>query len=175
VDAYRTLWKNAYGNVRAQVAPDATVIPETDIGIEIFQGIGRGWEGSVGARRMAFTATTVSIGALSLGRFVGPWFLRGRVTQPFSEGADESTASVSGLLRRQLDERQGFVEISAGTGGEAVTTAVSSVEVRSTSFVSAGAQKYFTRTFGTSISASVVNFQGIPRRTAGVISVLSRW
>jgi YaiO family outer membrane protein len=175
LDVYRTLWKNAYGNARAQFGPDAVVIPRTDVALEVFQGFGRGWEASAGARRMAFASTTVGIGAVSLGRFVGPWFVRGRLTQPFTSGSDENTASVAGLLRRQLDERQGFVEVSAGRGGEAVTTGASNVDVRSTSFVSASAQKYFTRHLGANLSASLVNFQGIPRRSGGTVGLIARW
>lgn len=181
VDAYRTLWRRAYGNVRVQLAPGADALPRHDVSAELFQGLAGGWEPSVAVRRMAFASETVDFAAASLGRFVGPWYARGRATWvPRRGGAD--AGSVSALARRYLGgATDAYLEASAGSGGEAVTLAPATagagpvVEVRRTTFVSVGAQWHLGAHLGASASASVNTFAGVPTRRGGSVGAVVRW
>jgi YaiO family outer membrane protein len=180
VDAYRRAWSGAYVNVRAQ-APMESRVTAPDVGIELYQGFGTGWEASAGYRLMFFDPT-VRIVAASLGRFVGPWFARARLTHAGMSGSGQpidNTISISGLVRRQLDDSQGYLEASAGSGGEAVLTGPSTgaptADVRRTAFVSVGGQKFVSRTFGIAASAGTVSFDGAPRRIGVSLALLARW
>lgn len=177
VDLYRSFPKS-YANLRVQATADPRVLPSLDVSGELYRELAKGWEGSVGYRHMAFTDTRVSLPALSLGRYAGPWYGRSRVTYALPQGGDGSV-SVSALIRRQIDESSGFLEASAGTGGEAVTLGVTLsgpvVEVRRTSFVNVGARKYFTRALGIHASLSHVTFEQVPTRVGFSIAALARW
>jgi len=176
-DVYHTLWRRAYGNVRVQVLPGADVLPVTDVGVEIFQGLAGGWEPSVGYRFMTFENTDVHITSASAARFLGPWYSRVRLSHATSGNLADGSLSAAGLLRRYLvtDDATQFVEAGAGVGGEAVTTGVGAIDVRRTSFVTVSGQRYVRRTLGLGATITHATFEGIPRRTGASVSLLARW
>ena len=174
-DAYHTLWRGAYGNMRVQLAPGAGILPRTDMSGEIYQSLARGWEVSAGYRHLVFATERVGIAGATVGHSTGRWYARGRVTQAFSSAPTDAPVSIAGLVRRSLARREGHLELSAGTGGEAVTTGAALVDVRRTSFVTAGAQLYFTSALGANVGGSVANLEGIPRRVGGQVTALARW
>jgi YaiO family outer membrane protein len=72
--------------------------PETRVAADLYQGLGGGFEGSVGWRRLGFADTTnIYVGTLT--KYVGNWMLTGRAFHvPGGPGLDSN--SYHGTLRR---------------------------------------------------------------------------
>ncbi|UCH62873.1 MAG: YaiO family outer membrane beta-barrel protein [Fidelibacterota bacterium] len=119
LDSYMNLWRRGYANIRLQFAPWRRVLPGSDTIIEIFQGVGKGWELSGSYRRMAFPETLVYILGSSLAWYLGSWYLRSQTLfVPIDEGIDRFTMATA---RRYIVTVDNFLEIGAGLGREVVT------------------------------------------------------
>ena len=115
LDGYLDLWNRAYANVRYQQGPQANLFPENSWRVELFQGVGRGWELSASYDRLQFSQSSVNLYGLGVGRYVGNWYLRGR--RVFIPG-DGSTSTSDRLLVRYyyLGDGDNYVEVTAGAG-----------------------------------------------------------
>lgn len=179
VDAYRTLWPRAYGNIRVQLAPGGVVLPESDVSAEVYQALTGGWEPSAGVRRLGYPDPVI-VGSLSVGKYVGDrWFGRIRGSLASRRGGGGG-ASGSALARRYLGSAQEFVELAAGAGEEAVIAGVTAadapdVDIRRTRFVEAGGRRYFTRSVGGALTGTLRSFEGIPDHGALRLGLLLRW
>lgn len=179
VDAYRALWTGAYANVRGQVSREGMVLPETDVSAELYQGLGSGWEPSVGLRRLGY-ADPVFLTSLALGKYVGDrWHGRIRGTVAERSGGGGGTSG-SGLLRRYLGSSREFVELAVGGGEEAVTAGISQtgalvVDVREMGFLEVGGRKYLTRQFGAMLAGSFHSFEAMPDRLGARVGIIARF
>ncbi|HJW73414.1 MAG TPA: YaiO family outer membrane beta-barrel protein [Geothrix sp.] len=113
VDAYPRWGDGTYFYLNAGFS-DATLFPHRRYGVEIFQNFPKGMEGSLGFRRLQFTASRVTIYTGSLSKYWGDWLftLRPNYT-PSSLGASRS-GSIA--VRRYLGDAENYLTFSLGTG-----------------------------------------------------------
>jgi YaiO family outer membrane protein len=75
LDGYVSLWERAYANVRYQHGPDSGILPRHAGRVELFQGVGSGWELSASVDYLRFSGSTEFYG-LGIGRYSGNWYTR---------------------------------------------------------------------------------------------------
>jgi YaiO family outer membrane protein len=114
---------------------------------DVFQSLGRGFEGSLGFRRLAFSSTTdIYLGSLT--RYVGNWMLTAKVfSVPDFEGPEDSV-SVHGLVRRYIrGDGESFLSAgySRGSSREELTDRAELQQLDADTF-RAGAEVLFGRT-----------------------------
>jgi YaiO family outer membrane protein len=99
VEAYPRFRPGTYAYVAFGGGTDSTLYPETRVGAELYQALGRGVELSGGWRRLAFSeVTNIYVGSLT--KYTGPWMVTGRVYHvPGPLGVDDST-TWQGQVRR---------------------------------------------------------------------------
>lgn len=123
VEAYPVLGAKTYGYARLRLSPNARISPRLDAHAEVFRGLGRGVEASLGARHMTFASAAVTLATASLAVDRGPWQVgvRGGFVPGRSFGGPSGSASLR--LRRRFGARGLFAEALAGAGNELVATA----------------------------------------------------
>jgi YaiO family outer membrane protein len=91
VEAYPRFRPGTYAYVAFGAGTDTTLYPETRVGVDLHQAVGRGFELSGGWRRLDFAdVTNIYVGSLT--KYTGPWMLVGRVYHvPGPLGIDDST------------------------------------------------------------------------------------
>lgn len=77
VEAFPSLWPSAYADVAMAVAPREQLYPIVRGAIDIYQGIGWGFEVSAGYRYLQFNSG-VNIVVISVGKYWGDWYFVGR-------------------------------------------------------------------------------------------------
>ena len=179
-DLYPTLWRRAYANVRFRHATSpADIIPDDDISAELFQGIGRGWEPSVGYRWMDYSTGDVNALSAALGKYHADWY--GRVRSTYALGYEGTAGSFahSGLLRRYGRSGSEWLEASAGWGDEQLVSPAPGgrveLDTRATRFVSVGGRQFVSRSLGIALNVSHNRFEGVPDRVGGTLALLARW
>ena len=153
LDAYVDLWPRAYANVRYQYSPRAVLYPEDSYRVELFQGVGKGWELSASYDHMDFSNSNVDMYGVGLGNYTGDWYLRWRtLVVPSSSGTGISHRALgryyyAGNGDDYLEANAGF-----GRGGEFLngTTIIATTRSRS---MGAAFQTYFLPQWGIRISA----------------------
>ncbi|GAB3747072.1 YaiO family outer membrane beta-barrel protein [Lysobacter olei] len=115
LDGYVDVWSRAYANLRYQHAPTPDLFPDRSWRVEVFQGVGQGWELSASYDRLEFGDSPTELYGLGVGRYVGDFYLRGRAL--YVPDVDSHSLSFRGLLRYYFagngDE---YVEAAAGSG-----------------------------------------------------------
>jgi YaiO family outer membrane protein len=114
LDAYTTLWRGAYANLRYQRAPASRLFPANSGRVELYQSLGQGWEASASDDVLGF-AGRVNIYGLSIARYTGDFYLQLRhqdIRSPGSRGAGER------LLGRwyYLGDADSYLELSVNSG-----------------------------------------------------------
>lgn len=102
IEFYPVFRPGTYALLAAGAAPDGPLYPSTRVAAEIYQAIGRGFEASVGYRRLAFDDAVDVFGA-SLSKYAGNWLTSVRVTHVDAVGSDGG-ASVQLQTRRYFGE-----------------------------------------------------------------------
>jgi len=114
LDGYVSLWARAYANVRYQQGPASGVLPRQSWRIELFQGVGSGWELSTSIDRLRFSSDTEFYG-VGVGRYVGDWYLRYKLQHVpgVSSGSWSHRLVVRNYYNGNADD---YVEVSGSTG-----------------------------------------------------------
>jgi YaiO family outer membrane protein len=101
VEFYPTFRPGTYGFVSYGRAKDDTLFPNYRMAADLYQSLGRGFEASVGMRRLSFSSNTdIYLGTLT--KYVGNWMITGKVfSVPDYEGPQDSL-SYHGLVRRYI-------------------------------------------------------------------------
>ena len=101
VDFYPSFRPGTYGFVSLGAAQDDALFPNYRVAADIYQSLGRGYEASVGFRRLAFSSTTdIYVGTVT--KYVGNWMVTGKVfSVPDYEGPQDSV-SFHGVVRRYV-------------------------------------------------------------------------
>lgn len=101
VDFYPSIRPGTYGFVSYGRSQDDALFPNYRMAADLYQSLGRGYEASVGFRRLAFSATTdIYVGTLT--KYKGNWMITGKVfSVPDFEGAEDSV-SYHGVVRRYI-------------------------------------------------------------------------
>lgn len=114
LDGYAALWSRAYANARYQHGPDNGVLPSEAWRVELFQGVGRGWELSASVDHLRFSSDTEFYG-IGVGRYVGNWYARYKLQHVPGEGS--GSWSHRALLRNYYrGDADDYVEVSASSG-----------------------------------------------------------
>lgn len=109
LELYPRITPRSYAYLDAGYSPHARLYPRSRFGAEWFQGFGRGYEASLGYRRLNF-ANAADIATASLSKYHGDWLftIRGyRVS---------STTSAQLLVRRSLASADSYVGLRIGKG-----------------------------------------------------------
>ncbi|MBI2059193.1 MAG: YaiO family outer membrane beta-barrel protein [Nitrospirae bacterium] len=174
LDSYFGLWSRAYGNLRVQGVFDPDVMPTADVYAELFQGFGGGWEVSASYRNMMFKESVVNMPGISLGRYLGNWYLRGRAFANPSHG--EIGYRGAGSARYFFESGDDFVEIGGALGRQVIVLGPGPrLDLRYATDILARAQRYFSRHLGVSLLVSFNDAERTPWGVGASVGVLGRW
>ena len=97
LEAYPRIRPGTYGYVNVGASFDKALYPGSRVGLELYQSLGRGFEGSLGWRRLDFaSATNIYVGTMT--KYAGNWMLTGKVYFIPKEPSDST--SYHGVVRR---------------------------------------------------------------------------
>lgn len=114
LDGYAGLWKRAYANVRYQQAPSASLFPGHSWRVEVFQGVGKGWELSASLDRLSFS-DDVDIYGIGLGKYVGNFYIRARHLYIPKDGG-HSTSDRLQVRYYYKGDADNYFEVAGGWG-----------------------------------------------------------
>lgn len=176
LDAYVDLWPRAYANVRYQYSPRAILFPDDSYRVEIFQGVGKGWELSGSYDHMDFGKSNVDMYGLGLGKYTGNWYFRWRTI--FVPSTAELNKSHHVLARYYFaGNGDDYFEINGGfgQGGEFLAGTEIVKTTRSKSY-GAAFQKYINPRWGFKISADYSDDNIYPYIERNIsANILMRW
>ena len=114
LDGYATLWSRAYANARYQHGPDGGILPRDAWRVELFQGVGRGWELSASIDHLRFSSDTEFYG-IGIGRYVGNWYARYKLQHVpgIASGSWSHRVVLRNYYRGDADD---YLEVSASNG-----------------------------------------------------------
>ena len=165
IDAYVDAWSRAYANIRYQNAPDHDLFPEQAWRVELFPGVGKGWELSAAIDQLRFPSSTVDIYSVGVGRYVGNFYMRGRTRWVDGSGSVGVTGQVRYYYAGNGDD---YFEVSAGSGRsreERFGAIVDEVD----SSVGLAYVRFPTRNFGFKLSAGYADDTPDEARVAGTL------
>ena len=131
-ESYVDLWKSAYVDLRLQHAPSPQVLPRWDGMAELYQGLGAGWEVSGMYRRIVFPGDATDVYGGSVGKYLGLWYLRARVTAVPSGGTTDLSAAL--WVRRYVGNEDHYAEFGIGRGESTIDTGVAQRILRHNTF-----------------------------------------
>jgi YaiO family outer membrane protein len=179
LDAYVDLWRRAYANLRYQYSPNADLYPDHLYRIEIFQGVGKGWELSGSYDHMDFTNSTVDMYSAGIGKYIGNWYLRWR-TLFIPASAKLGISNIALARYYYAGNGDDYFEINGGfsEGGEFIK-GTTIIETTRGHWFGAVFEDYFYPHWGIKISASyddekTLVEQSIIEKSIGV-KILMRW
>jgi YaiO family outer membrane protein len=175
IDATVKLWRMAYGNVRFQGVIDADVLPRTDGTVELFQGLGAGWEASAGYRNLDVPASMVHVATAGIAKYIGDdWYLRQRTTFSVTEG--DLDVFFGGAVRRYLAVPDDWIQLDAGIGREVIDVAPGpAVQSRRVQTIGLRFQKFFIPRLGIAIAGNYRDEHGGPSSLGTSIQLMTRW
>ena len=101
VEFYPRIRPGTYGFVSYGRSQDDALFPNYRMAADLYQSLGRGYEASVGVRRLGFSATT-DIYVATLTKYVGNWMVTGKVFSVPDPLGPEDSVSYHGLVRRYV-------------------------------------------------------------------------
>jgi YaiO family outer membrane protein len=114
LDGYTPLWSRAYANLRYQHGPSSGVLPKQSWRVEVFQGVGSGWELSASVDHLRFSGDTEFYG-VGVGRYTGNWY--GRYKLQHVPGVGSGSWSHRVLLRNYYrGDADNYLEVSVSSG-----------------------------------------------------------
>lgn len=176
LDAYVDLWPRAYANVRYQYSPRAILFPDDSYRLELFQGVGKGWELSGSYDHMDFGESNVDMYGLGLGKYTGDWYFRWRTL--FIPSAARLGTSHRILARYYYaGNADDYVEINGGfSRGGRFLRGTELVETTRSQSIGAAFQKYINPRWGAKISAGYSDDTNYPFVEQSIsASIARRW
>ena len=119
VEAYPRLWRGAYGYFDVGLAPGAEFLPRSSFHAEVFQRLPAGIEASLGARRMRFAGSAVSLVTASAAAYAGPFYPYLRAY--WADAGDGTETTWMAGLRGYLSDRS-YAWASFGRGARSLDT-----------------------------------------------------
>lgn len=114
LDGYVSLWSRAYANLRYQQGPASGILPKRAWRMEVFQGVGSGWELSASVDQLRFSGNTDFYG-IGVGRYVGNWYARYKLQ--YVPGVGSGSWSNRFVLRNYYrGDADDYLELSASSG-----------------------------------------------------------
>jgi YaiO family outer membrane protein len=114
LDAYLTLWKGAYANLRYQHSATSRLFPANAGRVEVWQSLGDGWEASLSDDVLGFDGR-VNIYGVSLAKYAGNFYVQVRHQNIVSQ---DSHSTGDRLLARWYYSggADDYLELSANSG-----------------------------------------------------------
>lgn len=173
LDTYLELWAGSYGNVRVQYAASPNFLPIAGMYGELFQGLPDGWEVSANYRFRAYSHDETHLLGVSLGRYVGRWYLRALGHMLPRTG--HVGFIYAAKARRYFAPPRSYVELGAGRGrGVEVVDVGPVIQTTATYHASVRLQTYVTNHFGIAVQGVYSDDEFFKRRTVA-LGVMSRW
>lgn len=171
LDAYTPLWQRAYANVRYQNGLDDGLFADQAWRVEVFQGVGRGWELSGSYDHLDFGSGTDMYG-IGVGRYSGNFYARYKALYV----AGSHSLSHKGMLRYYFaGNGDDYFEVSAGSGRFDEDGTFGGTVRRSNSSAGVAFVKYFHPNWGFKLSAGYAgDVDGYDERRVSA-SLYSRW
>ena len=129
VDAYPRVAEHTYLYLNVGYS-NTDLFPDTRFAAEVYHNFPKGWEASLGFRRLNFESTNVTIYTGTFAKYLGNWWIslrpnyvvKGRTLEVPGENLDVGTSSYSAQIaaRRYLGSRYEYIGIvvSAGSGDQ---------------------------------------------------------
>lgn len=113
LDGYATLWQRAYANVRYQRGPSGDLYPDHAWRLELFQGVGDGWELSGSYDHLQFGGSDTDMYGTGVGYYFSDFYVRYRALYVAGSGNLSHRGQVRYYYAGNADD---YVEIAGGTG-----------------------------------------------------------
>jgi YaiO family outer membrane protein len=115
MDVYPKFGRGVYAYLNGGYS-DSSIFPKIRAGAELYTGLPKGLEASIGARLLRFTSSSVTIYTGSLGLYVGNYWISLR---PYvTPGSIGSSISGSLSVRRYLGGADSYVGVQVGAGSQ---------------------------------------------------------
>ncbi|MGZ3181122.1 MAG: YaiO family outer membrane beta-barrel protein [Telluria sp.] len=115
LDAYTRLWSSAYANIRYQHAPSPDLYPSDAGRIEVWQGVGSGWEVSASEDRLNFASSHVRIHGVSAAKYIGNYYVLLRRTRFLTSSSSGGGWRLLGRYYYRGDA-DNYIELAANSG-----------------------------------------------------------
>jgi YaiO family outer membrane protein len=176
LDAYVDLWPRSYANIRYQYSPNAKLFSDDAYRMEIFQGVGKGWELSGSYDHMDFGDSNVDMYGAGLGKYTGDWYFRWRTL--FVPSSAELSVSHHVLARYYFSGNgDDYFEINTGFGqGGEYVSGTDVVKTTRSKSIGAAVQKYITSRWSLKLSAGYSDDNIYPFYERSISATIStRW
>lgn len=98
LDDHVDAWHRGYANLRYQDSGGDGLLPDA-WRVELFQGVGQGWELSAGVDQLSFPSSSTDIYSVGVGRYAGNVYIRARTGYVGSSGSLSHQATVRWYTR----------------------------------------------------------------------------
>jgi len=115
VDSYPRIAEHTYGYVNFGVSGD-DLFPSIRYGAEVYHNFPKGWEASLGFRRLHFDSGEVTIYTGTIARYIGKYWIQLR-PQYVAKGSGDSFSGRA-RIRRFLNGRYEYIELAGGAGSD---------------------------------------------------------
>lgn len=147
IDAYVDVWQRAYANLRYQRAPGGDLYPGDAWRVEVFQGVGKGWELSGSYDRLGFSSP-VDIYSVGVAKYVSNFYIRGRALYVPGDGGH--SLGFRGQVRYYYaGDGDNYLEFNGGYGrSRDLPGSISGIDSNRSSSASVAFVKYPTPRWG---------------------------
>lgn len=175
LDAYVDFWPRSYANLRYQYSPDPRFYPDRSYRMELFQGVGTGWELSGSYDHLSFGHNGVALYGVGLGKYTGNWYLRGRTL--FIPSSAKSSYSYRALARYYYaGNGDDYVELHGGFGrGGQFVRRTTIVDTTMSWSVGVALQTYVHPRWGLTFSAGYDGDKNALSERSLSAGLLTRW
>jgi YaiO family outer membrane protein len=169
LDGYRSLWSRAYANLRYQVAPDHTLFPKDSGRVELYQGVGKGWELAASEDWLHFTSGTVNIYGVAVAKYLGNYYGRVRATYVDTSGSLGWRMTLRNYYRGDADH---YFELTGGASrGDNTSGGITTLEWNES--IGAAWVTFLTPRWG--IKAGVDHSDGNHTENSVSAAIYTRW
>lgn len=170
LDGYAGLWSRAYANARYQHG--SGILPRDAWRLELFQGVGKGWELSASIDHLRFSSDTEFYG-IGVGRYVGNWYARYKLQHVpgVGYGSWSHRMLVRNYYRGDADD---YFEVSVGEGRSSDLDRLGGVVQDSNASVGLAWMHYVRPQWGFKLGAGYADADGFDQRRVSV-TLYARW
>ena len=115
IEAYPKLWSRAYMYASVAASSD-TIFPDRRYGMQIYQGLGNGFEVSAGARLLDFDGNRTRLYTGSIGRYFGNYYVTLSPYVADSDSRKDLSASLQAALKYYFTDADNNIGFRAGYG-----------------------------------------------------------
>lgn len=175
LDGYASLWERAYANVRYQRGPNDGLFPDNAWRVEVFQGVGQGWELSGSYDHLEFDGSDTDMYGVGVGRYWGDFYARYRLLHVpgVGSGSLNQRAQLRWYYAGNADD---YFEVSAAHGrSHERDTGFDRIEETSHTSFGVSYVKFFAPHWGFKLGAGIDNdVDGFDERSVTAM-LYSRW